>query len=388
MPISTLQTTKSRFANLGSYLMAILGGAILVFSVGFFLKTYKTLGAKAGLNVAVLNGDAEVYVNNEKLGTTPFESSQIKPGENIIKIVGANNTYESKINFIKDNEKIPYVDIRRDLGISEFFSSGQNASYDKDNSGNVLSIISDPSGAKVYIDNTEIGITPFTSAKLSKGEYDFRVEYPNYEPQTGRILVTPGMILNVNLKLFPMPVPIRANLFEGSENLYNLSVEDATITSNPQAWVNSVIYWNKTRGIDVAGYGVNKEKVFDFYIDYQGNVYDTEGKIVDLNNPGSTEFKKGAYLGKTTDGANISVNAQQAYQKIQEGGLIAKTAKIKDTPTGWLRVRSEPSLDGAEIARVNSTEEYKVLEEQEGWTKIQINETTQGWVSSDYVEII
>ena len=65
-----------------------------------------------------------------------------------------------------------------------------------------------------------------------------------------------------------------------------------------------------------------------------------------------------------------------------------KQAKIKTTPTGWLRVRSEPSLDGTEITRVDTGGIYRVLEEQTGWVKIRVSDTSEGWVSADYVELV
>lgn len=62
--------------------------------------------------------------------------------------------------------------------------------------------------------------------------------------------------------------------------------------------------------------------------------------------------------------------------------------KIKDTPTGFLRVRDEPSLGGKEIARVNPGDSFTFLEEQTGWYKIKLSDTTTGWVNSSYTEKI
>ena len=58
-----------------------------------------------------------------------------------------------------------------------------------------------------------------------------------------------------------MPAPLRVEAFEGSENLFNLSSENALLTADTEGWVRSIVYWNETRGVNLAGLGINKEKV-------------------------------------------------------------------------------------------------------------------------------
>lgn len=64
------------------------------------------------------------------------------------------------------------------------------------------------------------------------------------------------------------------------------------------------------------------------------------------------------------------------------------TVKIKDTPTGFLRVRKGPSTAEAEIAKVNPGETYTLLEEKSGWYKISLADGTEGWISSSYASKI
>lgn len=68
----------------------------------------------------------------------------------------------------------------------------------------------------------------------------------------------------------------------------------------------------------------------------------------------------------------------------------AKTKKVfilvKDTPTGFLRVREEPSISASESARVKPGDKFGLLEEKEGWYKIQYEDTKEGWVYSQYAE--
>jgi len=57
---------------------------------------------------------------------------------------------------------------------------------------------------------------------------------------------------------------------------------------------------------------------------------------------------------------------------------------ILDTPTGFLRVRREPSIASDEIGRVLPGEKYDLLEEQNSWFKIKLKDNSSGWVSSQY----
>ena len=65
--------------------------------------------------------------------------------------------------------------------------------------------------------------------------------------------------------------------------------------------------------------------------------------------------------------------------------------RIKDTPTGWLRVRAEPSTEStsAEVAKADPGETFPYLEEEEnGWYKIEYEKGEEGWVSGVYAELV
>ena len=64
------------------------------------------------------------------------------------------------------------------------------------------------------------------------------------------------------------------------------------------------------------------------------------------------------------------------------------TVVIKNTPTGWLRVRSGPGTNFAEIDRVFPGESFPLLEENENWYKIELEGRTNGWISAQYTNKI
>jgi hypothetical protein len=59
---------------------------------------------------------------------------------------------------------------------------------------------------------------------------------------------------------------------------------------------------------------------------------------------------------------------------------------IKDTPTGFLRVRMEPTTGATEAARVNPGEKYTITDSQNGWYEISYDGVNSGWVSGQYAE--
>jgi len=65
--------------------------------------------------------------------------------------------------------------------------------------------------------------------------------------------------------------------------------------------------------------------------------------------------------------------------------------KIKDTPTGWLNVRSEASTTGKEetvITKVDPGEVFAFIEANDtGWYKIELDDGEEGWITSRYAEL-
>jgi hypothetical protein len=57
---------------------------------------------------------------------------------------------------------------------------------------------------------------------------------------------------------------------------------------------------------------------------------------------------------------------------------------IKDTPTGFLRVRAEPTTQASESARVKPGEKYPLLDTKNGWFQISIDQSLKGWISGQY----
>ena len=103
---------------------------------------------------------------------------------------------------------------------------------------------------------------------------------------------------------------------------------------------------------------------------------------------------------------SLTIKAYQGYKltvvvKLAAGGEVLPTPaptlngqetlniikiEILETPNNFLRVRSEPSTEAQEVARVVSGNLYNLIEEDSktGWYKIEYEKGKQGWVSNEY----
>ncbi len=79
------------------------------------------------------------------------------------------------------------------------------------------------------------------------------------------------------------------------------------------------------------------------------------------------------------DGATPSVTPSVTPTEIAKGKVT-----ILPTPNGFLRVRSGAGTTFSEVGRVKPNETFDILSEQSGWFEIQIDDTTTGWVTSQY----
>jgi hypothetical protein len=84
----------------------------------------------------------------------------------------------------------------------------------------------------------------------------------------------------------------------------------------------------------------------------------------------------------------LGINADLSGPQTAPAGapLIATpsaSVRILDTPTGFLRVRKDNSIDSLEIGRVKPGEAYELIQEKTDWFEIKFA-SSSGWISSQY----
>lgn len=58
--------------------------------------------------------------------------------------------------------------------------------------------------------------------------------------------------------------------------------------------------------------------------------------------------------------------------------------KITNTPTGYLNVRSRPSVDSPVIGKVYPGQTHDYSDSEDGWYKVQLSNGQTGWVDGEY----
>lgn len=103
-------------------------------------------------------------------------------------------------------------------------------------------------------------------------------------------------------------------------------------------------------------------------------------------------YKEGRYLLKTVEGYKLTAIVKLAPDKEKKENEKKEEkdednkikVEILDTPTGFLRVRSEPSTAGKELTTVTPGQKFVLLKEDNdtGWYKIE--SSPSGWISNQY----
>jgi hypothetical protein len=64
----------------------------------------------------------------------------------------------------------------------------------------------------------------------------------------------------------------------------------------------------------------------------------------------------------------------------------ASKVLILSTPTGYLRVRSQPSTTASQVGTVSPGNVLNLVSQADGWYEIELPNGSQGWVSSDFAK--
>ncbi len=268
--------------------LLVLSGVLLLFKI-FFLDNKGV----AAIQVQSFP-KADVYLNGNKIGSTPLKDEKQVPGEYDLKLTttvnGKDIDWIGKVKLASDT--ITFVN--RELSDNPEQTAGESLILEKlaDNKTTEIAVVSDPNGAIVKIDGKSVGTAPITVPEVSAIDHEISLSYPGYRDRFVRGRVVAGYRLNVS-----------AQMAKTQEN-------QATISTTPTP----------------------------------------------------------------TPTATKSASIAKPY------------VTIKQTPTGWLRVRSAPSTAATESGRVNPGESFPLLSDQTGWVKIKFKETLEGWVSDSYVE--
>lgn len=281
-----------------------------------------------------------------------------------------------------------------------FFLTGQPFPLIGKKKKAALQITTTPS-AQVFLDEIHQGTTPFKKEDLKPQEYKIRLE-PEGElvPWEGRVSLIGGMMTVVERELASSE-EISSGAVLTLEKITDKNKTSLTVITEPD---NSVVNLDgEPRGfspltlnnleagshillISSSGF---KEKTQEIRL----NIGFRLNASVKLAKSQEKEEKEEEEKEATEAGKKKEREAEKeatVSASLEEEEMERPYVKIKETGTGWLRVRSEPVYkadNSNEVAKVKVGGVYKFLNETEnGWYKIEYEEGESGWISGKYAE--
>jgi hypothetical protein len=254
------------------------------------------------------------------------------------------------------------------------------------NSGNAfgkLKVVTSP-GSDLFVDNVAIGKTPYEE-KFKVGEFMLKLIPEKTASETaswqGKIKIYKNALTYVNRELGSSDITSAGEIFtivKMDKAPANKDQGEIYVETDPDG---AIVYLdNDEKGIAPLVLADVSKGEHELAVSMPGFFRRSQKILVEAG------FRVNAAYKLAID-QNQTPEATPSAQK--EATTSAKTklnfVTIKDTPTGWLRVRESPNLDASESARVKPGEKFSLLDEQTGWYKIKIA-TQEGWISSQYSE--
>lgn len=280
----------------------------------------------SGLQVQMTDSSsAQVFLDENHLGQTPLENQELKPG-----------VYQLKIQSNSDSTRIYETRIRLYPGslTSVLWSF---SGTDPLGSGDILelepltskdraelSVITVPEGASVSLNNVTQGLSPVLLDSVAEGDASLTIQAVAHAKKTLAVNIKPGFRLHV---------------------FSRVEKEEASPTPEPVA---------------------------------------TGSATLTPPSPAATTTTP-SILGTTT--SSPTPTPTTATLPASTTTPTPPYVTIKQTETGWLRVRDQASSAGQELAKVNTGTKHPYKSTLNGWYEIEYTPGKTGWISGQYAEI-
>lgn len=250
---------------------------------------------------------------------------------------------------------------------------------DSQNQFGNLKVISSPT-ASIFIDNVNAGKTPFKD-KYKIGEYMLKLIPEGAATETaswqGKIKIYKNSLTYINRELGSSDVASAGEIFtvtKMEKRPSNSNFGEIYVETEPQG---AIVYLdNEEKGIAPLILGDVLKDEHEISVFLPGFLRRTQKINIDPFYRVNASFKLAI--------DQLQAPAVKKNEATPSASVKKTQVTIKETPTGWLRVREEASLNASEAAKVKPGESYELLEEREGWYKIEYEKGKIGWISSEY----
>jgi hypothetical protein len=246
-----------------------------------------------------------------------------------------------------------------------------------------VKIISSPT-TSVFIDNVAVGRTPYEE-KAKVGEFILKLIPEGNATETaswqGKIKIYKNSLTYINRELGSSDITSSGEIFsiiKMEKAPKSSQYGEVYVETDPNG---SIVYLdNDEKGIAPLVLADVVQGDHELSVNMPGFFKRTQKIHVEGSYRVNASFKLAIDQSQTPE-------IKASGEKTASESATTKYSRvlIKDTPTGWLRVREAPNLDASESARINPGEKFPLLEEKEGWYKIK-TASIEGWISSQYSE--
>jgi len=224
--------------------------------------------------------------------------------------------------------------------------------------------------SRVFLDGKELGETPFKNEKFLPGEYTLSLlpeGTASFSSWERKISLNPRLLTYINYIFGPTER-------ESAGEILTLEKIDKG--------KGEIIFLSDPDGASFSLDGEDQGTTPKVLSGFENGEHQ-----IGFSFPG---YHKRSFTIKTWASHKLLVNVKLAgiVEEIPPQASMSAVSKVKilETPTGWLRVRVDPSLSASETAKVKPGEEYLLVEEQGEWFKIQYEEGKAGWVTVEYAQ--
>jgi hypothetical protein len=248
--------------------------------------------------------------------------------------------------------------------------------------------------AAVFLDNKNIGKTPYKE-KIDIGEYTLKLVPESTTAQLitwqGKISVGQNLLTYANAQLSESELTTAIDLV-WLEKITS-KVSELSVTTNPDG--ATVLVDDIVKGVtplslqDISAGEHNVSITSTGFITRTLKVRTTPGYRLIANL--KLALSPGGSVATASPTATLTP-APSGKTKTATAAAVKKTepakpyVRIKDTPTGFLRVRESPSTSATEAGRVNPGDMFTIVDSNNGWYEITYDGTNNGWVSGQYTE--
>lgn len=246
-----------------------------------------------------------------------------------------------------------------------------------------LQVTSSPE-SKVYLDNEYIGRTPITKTDpkdmIQSGNYTIKLEPtdPNFSEYQEKITITSGTLTVVDRKFN------KGSLSEG----YVISLNPLSDKKKTELEVISFPSGSK---VELDSNNIGKTSLLyksptesDHLLRVMRDGY--KDKTIRIRTPYGYRLTVVAYLGVASESDLLNTPTPAPSVATPSATLSASKILILDTPTGFLRVRSDSNTGASIVTTVAPGETYPLISEQADWFEIKLTDGKTGWVSAQYVK--